>query len=634
MELIKAVDSHSEDPCVVSPPRYHRGFHPSGASCVVKDEYDEETITGKCLRASFWAFKSIKKSNPMNARGKRICSVGSMVERWEVDRYKEMGIWRGNNVKFQNKDSDISGEVDAFVYDEKGDEVIGVEIKSGYGYQFQSKVIGKPGRKGNPKLDHLMQVMLYMDYFRDTRLFKLVYVDRGNAARCEFDITIDKKDGGVKVDGKRFQKELTIPSILHRFNILKDHLDNDSLPVRDYQLQYTDERVQFLHDSKRLNKAQERQYEKEQKVELGDWRCIAKGTKILTNNGWIQIEDVNPTMKVMTRNGLKPVKRVRKTKENAEVVTVKPYLLSDYKATRDHKILIGTSNSYHRLRDKINDNIKFTEIQDIDTSKINFLCMPIDNTVSGDLSDEEILCLSNFITEGSYHKNEDNNVYKCQFTYNVNERATALAVGIAAKLLGATSFKIKTYVDIRSGKEQKSLQLKVYGVEFIRFLKKYIKGYYSYDKSFSEKILTLPLEKQEILLDRMVVQDGAMLNMRDSLCWNYSTTSKQLALQVQQIMFRLNRVASIVKQKGGNVCFDKYISRDCYHVRWFPKANKHRGFFVDDMFFARLNSIQESENIDVYDIEVNDIHEYVTEGGLVHNCSYCDYKDYCWKGGE
>ena len=118
--------------------------------------------------------------------------------------------------------------------------------------------------------------------------------------------------------------------------------------------------------------------------------------------------------------------------------------------------------------------MKFTKIQDIDTSNINFVCMPIDNSVSGSLSEEEILCLANFITEGNYHKNEDGNVYKCGFTYNVNEMATALAVGIAAKSLGATSYKIKTYVDVRGGKERKSLQLKVYGVEFVRFLKKYI----------------------------------------------------------------------------------------------------------------------------------------------------------------
>ena len=273
MDLIKQVDSYLESPRPIDPPRHYRGFHPSGASCVIKNEYGEEEVVGKCLRDSYWAHKSVKPSNPMNARGRRITSVGNIVERWEVDRYKEMGIWRGNSIKFIDQTTNISGEVDAFVYDSKLKHIIGVEIKSGYGYRFQSEVIGKPGKKGKPKLDHLMQVMLYMNYFRNIPLFKIVYIDRGNAMRAEFDITIDKKTGAALVDGKPYKEDLTIPAILHRFEVLDGFLKDGAVPPRDYQLQYTDEKVQLLYDSKRLSAKDTKQFEKTQKVEIGDWRC-------------------------------------------------------------------------------------------------------------------------------------------------------------------------------------------------------------------------------------------------------------------------------------------------------------------------------------------------------------------------
>ena len=273
MDLIKEVDSYLESPRPVDPPRIYRGFHPSGSSCVIKNEYNEDEVIGKCMRDSYWSHKSVKPTNPMNSRGRRITSVGSMVERWETDRYKEMGIWRGNNIKFIDSDNDISGEVDGFVYDKKADCIIGIEIKTGYGYKFQSDVIGKPGRKGKPKLDHLMQVMLYMNYFRNIPLFKIVYIDRGNAARAEFDITIDKKTGSALVDGKQYHKDLTIPAIIHRFKQLEEYLDDGAVPPRDYQLQYSDEKLQFLYDSKRLSKTLSKQFEKTQKVEIGDWRC-------------------------------------------------------------------------------------------------------------------------------------------------------------------------------------------------------------------------------------------------------------------------------------------------------------------------------------------------------------------------
>ena len=37
MDLIKLVDSFVERPRPVDPPRLYRGFHPSGASCLIKN---------------------------------------------------------------------------------------------------------------------------------------------------------------------------------------------------------------------------------------------------------------------------------------------------------------------------------------------------------------------------------------------------------------------------------------------------------------------------------------------------------------------------------------------------------------------------------------------------------------------
>jgi hypothetical protein len=273
MELIKSVDSFMEKPMPISPPRHHRGYHPSAASCIIKNEYDEDETIGKCQRANFWSHKSVEKTNPMNARGIRICTVGKQVESWEVLKYKEMGIWRGNNVKFYDTDNLISGEVDAFVEDVQTKNLIGVEIKTGYGYMFQSQVIGRPDRKGKPKLDHLMQVMLYMNFFKDVPLFKLVYIDRGNAARAEFNITIDKNTGGVKIDGQRYCERLTIPAILHRYEELGKCLEDDALPERDYELQYSKEKLQFLYDSSRLSKTDCKTFDRNGHVEKGDWRC-------------------------------------------------------------------------------------------------------------------------------------------------------------------------------------------------------------------------------------------------------------------------------------------------------------------------------------------------------------------------
>lgn len=273
MELIKSVDSFIESPNTISPPRHYKGFHPSSASCSIKNEFGEDETCGKCLRAVYWSAKAVEQTNPMNSRGIRITSVGKMVEEWEINKYKEMGIWRGNNVKFFDVDNNISGEVDAFVHDKDINNIIGVEIKTGYGYQFEKDVIGRPDKKGTPKLDHLMQTMLYLNYFKNIPLFKMVYIDRGNASRAEFNISLEKSSGGVNVDGKRFRPSLTIPGILHRYKTLNEHLKDGTIPPRDYQLQYSVEKIKFLYDSNRLTKTDSKEYEKNKKISIGDWRC-------------------------------------------------------------------------------------------------------------------------------------------------------------------------------------------------------------------------------------------------------------------------------------------------------------------------------------------------------------------------
>jgi len=83
--------------------------------------------------------------------------------------------------------TNMSGEADAIIYDNDIKGLRGVEIKSGYDYKFRSEVIGTPTRPGKPKYEHLLQTIIYVDYFKIP--FTIVYIDRGNAARAEYDIT-------------------------------------------------------------------------------------------------------------------------------------------------------------------------------------------------------------------------------------------------------------------------------------------------------------------------------------------------------------------------------------------------------------------------------------------------------------
>ena len=272
MNLLETVDKYLENPYRVSPRTPSGGFYPSNASCFIKNEFGEDQCVGKCLRASYWKQKSVAQTNPMNARSIRIATCGKLIEQFEIDNYKEMGIWRGNNCKFYDPDHNISGEMDAFIWDAKMNTIIGVEIKTGYGYEFNKRVMGNTRWEGKPKADHLLQTMIYKHFMKDIPLFKMVYIDRGNAARIEHNVELDK-NGCARVNGKMFDKLITIPRIFMRFKELADHLEDNTIPKRNYALQYTDTKIGLMYDAKKLNKEQTRQYEKTKKVALGDWQC-------------------------------------------------------------------------------------------------------------------------------------------------------------------------------------------------------------------------------------------------------------------------------------------------------------------------------------------------------------------------
>jgi hypothetical protein len=270
MKFIAMVDKYLENPYKVSDDTRRNAHYPSQSSCVIKNEYGEEIVVGSCLRSLFWSHKGVKETNPMTARGHRICAVGKMVERAEVEQYKQLGIWRGNNIKFFDSEMGISGEIDCFVWNEQDKRIQGIEIKSGYDYRFRSEVIGTASRSGKPKLEHLMQTMIYIHHFKFP--FSILYFDRGNAARAEYEITLNS-DGTPNIDGKKLNIGLSIPRCFSRFKELEGYVKDNTLPKRDFQLKYSKERIKFLRDSGRLTKEQSREFDATGETSAGDWNC-------------------------------------------------------------------------------------------------------------------------------------------------------------------------------------------------------------------------------------------------------------------------------------------------------------------------------------------------------------------------
>lgn len=280
----------------------HVHFYPSESSVEITDPVTNGTkVEGRCMRASYFRFTNQIISKGEDPDGDPWAeSDNSAQQEWkfEISRHAELmltesakraGIYMGNSVAFLIHDINVKGELDIVVIDPWTEDLVGLEVKSIYGYHGEKEVFGstrdrKLGKKGKPKISHVLQTALYTWHWRDTiKYFKILYFSRGNAQRAEFTIKIEQFDNNGREDFHilidNVIQEYTINSILDRIKRLESYIETQTLPPREFDLQYSDAYIQAMHLAGELGKTDTAAYEKAIKkgksplLKKGDWMC-------------------------------------------------------------------------------------------------------------------------------------------------------------------------------------------------------------------------------------------------------------------------------------------------------------------------------------------------------------------------
>lgn len=266
---------------------------PTDSAIELTDLLGQKSVVGKCMRYLWYKWKGIGESNPAGAKAQRIFAMGNAIEAGEIEIHKKIGIWFDNNIKFFDKELNLSGEIDEIVYEnpaERGKEnpeLVIVEFKSTHGYFAEKQILGDRKTAGSPKLDHIMQIGLYLYCNKDIPYGKIIYIFRDKARRREFNIKLkydkEKRCHQILVDGRRtinidepFLPEtitMDIEDILERFSKVEEVITKDKPPERDFSLQYSRDELKFLYEKDRLSKAHKRIFEGGGLPRKGDWRC-------------------------------------------------------------------------------------------------------------------------------------------------------------------------------------------------------------------------------------------------------------------------------------------------------------------------------------------------------------------------
>lgn len=280
-------------------------LYPSEASAVSIDpETGRAKIYGGCLRSSWYRLMKVPKSDPPQAKSMWVFEFGRYIEVMITDICKKAGIYNNSSVKFWDKVSSVSGEIDIVLDLPSGDGIIHVECKSTYAGKSGSDYNGYNGLfdhykgrgqyrkliKGKPKEANLLQLAIYLyTHMDDENLIggKLIYLLRDNFMRTEFDVIVKQEADGrhhIYVNGER-EERFCVESIYERFATLRNKVVNDLkelqagkpfselIPIeKDFDLVYTDEKAKELFEEGELSKTK---YEAHINREdyAGDWNC-------------------------------------------------------------------------------------------------------------------------------------------------------------------------------------------------------------------------------------------------------------------------------------------------------------------------------------------------------------------------
>lgn len=294
---------------------------PSEASAIITNEYSETKVIGKCRRSNFFRYlmdsynfneeklnvdieivKEIyKNSSEPDPYIKWIWKQGEIYEQYCVDLAKEAGVFIATQVSIYIPRINVSGKIDLVVIDPTTHKYHIVEVKSVYGFNANS-VMGtdserRKGELGKPRDSHLMQIGLYQWWYGNTTdnfgEGLLVYGSRDTGRFAEYKITVEKEDGKDWIfyqgncpnNTPKTNSGISIQSICEQYQYILDCMENNKLPERDYDLVYSDEKIDLLYSRGQLNKTETTQYEKRKaqieegkdrinkQIEKGDWQC-------------------------------------------------------------------------------------------------------------------------------------------------------------------------------------------------------------------------------------------------------------------------------------------------------------------------------------------------------------------------
>jgi DNA (cytosine-5)-methyltransferase 1 len=366
--------------------------------------------------------------------------------------------------------------------------------------------------------------------------------------------------------------------------------------------------------------------------------CFVAGTKILTYNGYKNIEDVVLIDRLMTHTGqFQKIINLQHKIYNGSLYKIQAKYHPSFQCTEEHPFYIREKikqwnnnlrkyeyifknpewkkanelNNNHYFGMKINENSiipEFSFDKIINQYKTDTIKIKLDNL-------DMWFMMGYFIGDGwieETNKPDGRCMYKIRFAINNKDKEYVLS-------------RINNILQITDKTCPSGNNCNKYGCAdkiWFNIFKKF--GKYAYGKLIPEWVQDAPKEYIQEFINGYHKADGCITKNN---CYEFTSVSDNLAFGLQRLYLKLGHIFSIrkdIRSKTTEIEGRKVNQRDTYHIRGYIKETKRKytSFIEKGYVWYAPFKIEKAdvENEPVYNFEVENDNSYVIENIIGHNC--------------
>lgn len=350
---------------------------------------------------------------------------------------------------------------------------------------------------------------------------------------------------------------------------------------------------------------------------IGGSPCFKAGTKVITNDGYKNIEDISIGDMVLThKNRFQKVVRIGGSIKT--IYELKAQGILPLYTTHNHPFYVKTMDKIwsnkNRRYERVFSEAKWKETNNL--QKNDFLGIPINNICDNkeNITEDEAFILGRYIADG--HTRKDYRISENR----PNHRQWQLILSIGKNKIDDFNSKCKikhscyshtqsTYRCVFSNKRLVELAENHCGVGAI-------------NKYISQTLLNLPINILNELINGYMSGDGSI---KDDV-YKASTISRELAMSLCLAVAKVYKVnTNIIFTKRPNKCIieGRVVNQnDTYTIEFRKEWKKQSNAkLINDIIWLPLKSvICLDKKEQVYNLEVEEDNSYTANNCIVHNC--------------